>query len=99
MIDGFEWNYEKEADCISRRGICFEEAATVFADPLARIEDDPVHSEDEERYRIIGYSALGRLLIVWFTDREENIRIISARMAEPKEKRAYEQGQGLGQDV
>ncbi len=67
-----------------------EEASSVFADPLAAIFYDEEHSIDEHREIIIGVSENQKLLIVSFTEREENIRIISARIATPKERRDYE---------
>lgn len=71
-------------------GVTFEEAATVFRDPTAYIFDDDEHSGEEYRELIIGYSARNRLLVVSFTEREDVIRIISARKADAGEQRAYE---------
>ena len=75
----------KEHDCVT-----FEEAATVFRDPTAFIFDDDEHSDEEYRELIIGYSARSRLLIVTFAERDDVIRIISARKADAGEQRAYE---------
>jgi len=71
-------------------GITFEEATTVFRDPAAYIFDDDEHSHEEYRELIIGYSTRNRLLIVSFTERDDVIRIISARKADAGEQRAYE---------
>ena len=71
----------------------FEEAATVFQDPLAKVHADPDHSITERRDILIGHSAQGRLLLVAFTDRESKIRIISARQTTPRERRAYEESE------
>jgi uncharacterized protein len=69
----------------------FSEAETVFADTLAVIFADPDHSDDEDREIIIGHSARNRLLVVSFVERGENVRIISARAATPRERRNYEE--------
>ena len=71
-------------------GVSFGAALTVFADPLAKIFDDPDHSDDERRELIIGHSAQGRLLIVSFTERGRRTRIISARKTTKHERRDYE---------
>jgi uncharacterized DUF497 family protein len=91
MTTEFEWDAKKANGNLKKHGIAFEEALTVFADPLARIFDDPDHSEDEPRELIIGHSAQQRLLIVSFTDREPRTRIIGARQATAHERRNYEQ--------
>lgn len=69
----------------------FDEALTVFADPLARIFDDPDHSVEEQREIIIGHSARLRLLVVCFSAREDTVRIFSARRATKLERRDYEE--------
>ena len=90
----FEWD-EKKADGNRRKhGVSFEEAATVFGDPLAAIFDDQEHSADEEREIIVGHSERGRLLLVSFTVRGEAIRLISARKATKQERRDYEEKPG-----
>lgn len=71
--------------------ITFAEAITVFADSLSKTLLDPEHSEGEERYLEVGYSNQGRLLIVSYIERQEQIRIISARLATRKERRHYEE--------
>ena len=91
----FEWNPEKAELNIKNHQINFSEAETVFGDPLARIFDDDEHSSNEKREIIIGHSINNRLLIVSFTEREnDTIRIISARETTPKERRKYEDGNG-----
>ena len=72
-------------------GIDFEEALTVFRDPLARIFDDEAHSQIERREIVIGHSVKQRLILVWFTVRQSRIRIISARRATPLERKDYEE--------
>ncbi len=86
----FEWNEEKSKNNFKKHGLRFEEAKTVFNDPLAITVDEPDHSDDEERYIDIGISSKGRLVVVWYTERNENIRIIGCRKATKKERRAYE---------
>jgi uncharacterized DUF497 family protein len=88
---GFEWDEDKGAANLAKHDVSFEEAATVFADPVAAIFDDEAHSIDEHREIIIGYSAIGRLLIVCFTERPPTIRIISARKATKRERKAHEE--------
>lgn len=86
----FEWD-DAKADANARKhGVAFAEAATAFADPLAAIFSDPDHSDDEVREVLIGYSDRGRLLIVSFTERSGNIRVISARVASAGERRDHE---------
>ena len=91
MTPEFEWNARKANDNLKKHRVTFEEALTVFADPLARIFDDPDHSEGESRELIIGHSAAQRLLVVSFTEREARTRIISARESTAQERRDYEQ--------
>jgi uncharacterized protein len=87
----FEWDEDKAASNQKKHQIAFEEAATVFADPLAAIFDDEVHSAEELREIIIGHSARNQLLLVSFTERAGAIRIISARRATKRERKAYEE--------
>ena len=87
----FTWDITKAARNIRRHGVSFTEACTVFDDPLARIHDDPAHSEVEEREIIVGQSGNGRLLVVSFTEREEAIRLITARVATKTERFDYEE--------
>jgi uncharacterized DUF497 family protein len=72
-------------------GVTFEEAATVFGDPLARIHDDPDHSETERREIIVGHSSRTRLLLIAFTERKSATRLISARETTPHERKDYEE--------
>jgi uncharacterized protein len=88
----FEWNPDKATINLEKHNVSFPEASTVFEDVLSVTFPDPDHSIGEERYVIIGMSGSGRLLIVSHTDRENRIRIISARSANRQEKRFYEEG-------
>ncbi len=88
----FEWSENKAASNLSKHGVSFEEAKTVFDDPLYVDFYDPDHSEDEERYLIVGESNRGRLLIVSYTERGDSIRLISARELTRTEREAYEEG-------
>ncbi|WP_373537289.1 BrnT family toxin [Microcoleus sp.] len=88
----FEWNPDKADINLRKHNISFHEATSVFNDSLSVTFPDPDHSIGEERYVIIGMSELGKLLIVSHTDRENRIRIISARTANRQEKRFYEAG-------
>lgn len=87
----FEWDPDKAARNLAKHGVSFQEAATVFGDPLAITYFDPDHSHDEDRYLTFGHSSEGRLLVVSHTDRDPNNRIISARQAARKERQKYEQ--------
>jgi uncharacterized DUF497 family protein len=87
----FEWDAAKAAANLREHRVAFEEALTVFADPLAAIHDDPDHSDAEVRELIVGTSAKGRLLIVSFTEVVESVRIISARRLTRRERRDYEE--------
>ena len=87
----FEWDPEKAARNLGKHGISFEEAATVFGDPLSITYYDPAHSVGESRYITLGMSRSGRLLIVAHTDRGENIRIISARQTTQRERKQHEE--------
>jgi uncharacterized DUF497 family protein len=88
----FAWDPGKAATNATKHGTSFEEASTVFRDPLARILDDPVHSSLEHREIIVGHSAQTRLLVVSFTEREGVVRIITARLATKVEHRDHEEG-------
>jgi hypothetical protein len=89
----FEWDPAKAAANLKKHGVSFEEAVTVFQDPLAKIHADPDHSEDELRQILIGHSAQNRVLLVSFTDRRDRIRLISAREATRREHKEYEEAQ------
>jgi uncharacterized DUF497 family protein len=86
-----EWDPNKAKQNIKKHGVSFEEAATIFDDVLSSTIDDPFHSENEERFIIIGKSRQNRLLVVSHTDRDERIRIISARLATNQERVNYEE--------
>lgn len=87
----FEWDPTKAEENWKKHGVAFEEALTVFADPLARIFNDPDHSTDEAREIIIGHSEKQRLLLVSFTERAAKVRLIGARSATKRERKDYEQ--------
>jgi len=87
----FTWDPAKAAANLRKHGVAFEDASTVFRNPLAKVLPDPTHSEREQRSLILGHSAGGRLLLVVFTETEERIRIISARDASARERREYEE--------
>jgi len=89
----FEWDTGKSASNFEKHSVSFAEAMTVFGDPLEVTVRDPDHSEGEFRFLSIGMSHLGRLLVVSYTEREERIRIITAREATRKERRQYEHNQ------
>jgi len=85
----FTWNqFKAEANFRKHR---VRQAATVFRDPLASIFDDPDHSVGEQREIIIGHSLSDRLLLVSFTERDEAIRLISARRTDGRERPKYEE--------
>jgi uncharacterized protein len=87
----FEWDKLKSAANLSKHLVSFEEASTVFADPLYVDFYDPRHSHDEHRYIIIGQSNQGRILIVSYTERDDAIRLISARELTRAELEDYEE--------
>jgi uncharacterized DUF497 family protein len=87
----FEWDAAKAASNHSKHGVGFEEAVTVFDDPLSTTVIDPDHSLREERLVIFGRSRDGRVLAVMHTERGERVRIISARDATRAERDAYEE--------
>jgi uncharacterized DUF497 family protein len=87
----YEWDATKAADNERRHGVSFDEARTVFRDPLAETFDDPDHSADERRFITIGMSARQRLVFIAHADRgEDRVRIISARVATRGETHAYQ---------
>ena len=87
----FEWDAAKNRENIRKHRVTFEEAATVFADWLSRTVPDPDHSEAEERLLLLGESNRRRLLVVSHTLRGKSIRIISARRANTRERKLYEE--------
>jgi uncharacterized protein len=87
----FEWDPQKAERNLSKHGVSFAEASTVFGDDLAITIPDPDHSIDEERYITLGWSNRRRLLMVAHADRGNRIRIISARELTRREQKAYEE--------
>jgi hypothetical protein len=87
----FEWDPNKAAENRRKHGVSFHEAATVFGDPLALTYVDPDHSIEEQRFITIGMSNAIRLLILAHSDRNERIRIFSARKTTRRERTQYEQ--------
>jgi uncharacterized protein len=90
----FAWDARKAARNFEKHGVSFEEAATVFADPDALEWEDPEHSHQENRFKRLGISAEGRIVILVYSyrrlkDGKETLRIITARRASPKEREAY----------
>jgi uncharacterized DUF497 family protein len=92
MLLRFEWNDKKARLNKRKHKLTFEEASTVFGDPLSLTIPDTVHSVGEDRFITIGTSAKNRLIVVVYTDNEDVIRIISARQASANEKKQYENG-------
>lgn len=88
----FEWNPDKAVLNFDNHSVSFQEASTLFNDPLSVTFPDPNHSIGESRYVIIGVSRFGQLLVVAHTDRGKKVRIISARKATRQERRFYEEG-------
>jgi uncharacterized protein len=86
----FEWDDEKAASNLSKHGISFFEAATVFRDNFGLLKRDLVHSGEEERFLLIGTSLERRIVSVVHVERGERFRIISTRPATPRERRDYE---------
>jgi len=88
----FEWDLEKARSNLGKHGVSFEEASTVFQDPLSLTIDDPLHSSYEERFVTLGMSSQNRLLVVVHTNRRDRVRIVSCRRATSREQKAYEEG-------
>ena len=87
----FEWDPEKAKDNFETHGISFDEASTAFGDTLSLVIYDPLHSEEEDRFVLIGNSYRNRLLVIIHTEREDYVRLISARKASKKERKQYEE--------
>ncbi|MFH0821329.1 MAG: BrnT family toxin [Pseudomonadota bacterium] len=87
----FEWGAAKAHVNLRKHGVGFKEAVTAFQDPLSITVYDPDHSEEEERFITFGVSSAGRLIMVAHTDREDRIRVISARELTPSEREQYEE--------
>jgi hypothetical protein len=92
---GFEWDDEKSKSNRAKHRVSFEEAVTVFGDPLAVTFFDPDHSEFEDRFITFGYTANNRLIVVAHADRDEVVRLISARPVTRRERKQYEKGTNL----
>ena len=86
----FEWDLAKATDNVAKHGVSFDEAVTVLYDPLGITIFDPEHSHDEDRFITVGASATGRYLMVAHTERDQRIRIITARELTRREQREYE---------
>ena len=87
----FEWDQGKARANLSKHGVSFEEATTVFGDPLSLTIPDPAHSQTEDQFIIVGQSHRQRLLVVVHTERGDNVRIISVRRASRRERKNYEE--------
>ena len=88
----FQWDRAKAAENIAKHGVSFQEASTVFRDPLSQTGEDPDHSIGEQRFVTFGISTSGRLLVVAHTEDGDRIHIISARVALSGERKIYEEG-------
>ena len=86
----FEWDQQKAAANLQKHGVSFQEATTIFGDPSSVTIADPDHSDTEVRFVDLGLSHRGRLLVVSYIERGDNIRIISARCASRSEQKQYE---------
>ena len=87
----FEWDPKNACKNLAMHGVSFDEASTAFQDPLSKTIDDPLHSEDEARFILLGHSHRNHLLVVVHTERGDRIRLISARLAANKERVIYEE--------
>ena len=87
----FEWDPGKAKSNLKKHGVGFDEASTVFGDPLALLMPDPDHSIDEMRYVLLGMSNRQRLLVVAFAERPPKTRLISSRRATRQERKKYEE--------
>ncbi len=90
MKQAFEWDAKKAQSNLKKHGIAFDEGLTVFLDPLSITINDPDHSDQEQRHIDIGTSDRGRVLVVVYTERSANLRIISCRKATVAERQFYE---------
>ena len=86
----FEWDKRKAVGNLRKHSVSFDEATTVFGDPLAITYHDPAHSSEEDRYLTFGRSSQGRLIVGSHTDRDVGIRPISVRVMTRKERTDYE---------
>jgi uncharacterized DUF497 family protein len=88
----FEWDKRKAAANLKKHGVSFEETATAFGDPLSLTIPDPDHSIEEDRYLLVGVTSRRNLVVVAHTERNDTIRIVSARPATAGERKNYEEG-------
>ena len=88
----FEWDPNKNDTNVEKHGVTFNEAATIFGDPFSYTFDDPGNSDEELRFLTFGLASTRKLLVVSHTEREDSIRIISARELTKQERRFYEKG-------
>jgi len=88
----FEWDEEKAEANLKKHRVSFDEAATVFTDPLSLTIPDPGYSAGEQRFIDIGSSDKSRVLVVVYTERGSNLRLVSCRKATPLERKLYEEG-------
>ena len=96
MAVTFEWDSDKAKANLKKHKVSFDEASSVFGDPLAKIFFDEEHSTEENREIIVGHSLNNRLVLVSFTERRADVvRIISARVATKNERKAYEENKGV----
>lgn len=88
----YEWDESKHQENFKKHGVTFEEAQTIWSDPLSQEFNDDSHSEKEDRYLRVGYSIKSRVLLVVYCERDNGdiVRIISARKANPSERSNYE---------
>ena len=86
----FDWDETKAKSNLAKHGVSFDEATSVFDDPLFLTFADPTHSIQEQRFIIMGESARCRLLVVSYTERQNTTRLISVRLATRKERKIYE---------
>ena len=86
----FEWDRRKAILNIKKHGVSFEDAATAFGDPLSVTVHDPKHSDDEDRFLLLGETQDKKLVVVAHTDRKDTIRLINARPATRQERVDYE---------
>ncbi len=91
MSLSFEWDKSKAKSNLAKHGVSFEDASTVFGDPLSLTIPDPAHSRTENRSIVLGQSHQGKMLVVVHTERSNNVRIISARRASRRERKHYEE--------
>jgi uncharacterized DUF497 family protein len=87
----FEWDSNKAKSNLGKHGVRFEEASTIFGDPRSLTIPDPMHSDLENRFIALGTSHRGKLLVVVHTERGDDIRVISARVASRRERPNYEE--------